>query len=377
MIGRICGKAEGHRCIGIRVSPYGNRIIGIRRKISEYLIREMGFTAILMEAGFPNSLDIENYITKGEGHAGEAHQNLGAWRYQEMRDLIDWMRSYNMEQSDPGRMVHFLGYDCAFHNWDMAIEVLSGYMHTVDPGAGKKVEGHLENYTPEDARWTRDWFTLHEEEYIQRSDSLQYGLMMQIAENLEPNYTVWYNLRNDLPDYDIRETSNIGNVQWIINKYLNGAKVIVWAHNGHVGNTLLEDNGGTLAPMLGMRLKELYEDDYYVIATEFYGGQFLAWDRCENHAYEFVMHQAAVPPENSYAYRFHNEQLALFFLDLRHANLSMTETAWLAGPLNMRFIGASYCAFDDRYFYRSMSLAEEFDGLVYFENTHPATPVSF
>ncbi|MBN1781857.1 erythromycin esterase family protein [bacterium] len=366
------------RIVGLGEGTHGTmEFWGIRQKISEFLVREMGFTAILMEAGFPNSLDIENYISKGEGSGTEAHKNLTSWKYQEMRDLIDWMREYNLEQTDSGRMIHYLGYDCAFRDWDRAAEVLSGYLDTVDPESVPDVAARLENYTIDDARWVHDLFISRSADYIGRSDSLEYGLMLRIIENLEPSWTVWYNLANGLPDLEVRDAFNIGNVRWIIDTYLGGAKVVIWAHNGHVGNTILIDNAEFPSRMLGLRLRDLYGDDYYVIGTEFWGGQFMAWNGCEDQAFEFTVHQAAVPPENSYAYRFHKDGPPLFFLDLRHTDVSMNEAAWLAGPLNMRFIGATYCALEDRQFYRSMSMTEEFDGLVFFETTNPATPVTF
>ena len=69
---------------------------GVRQKISRYLVEEMGFTAILYESPFPSSLPINAYVTEGEGTAEEAHRSLRVWRYQEMRDLINWVRMHNM-----------------------------------------------------------------------------------------------------------------------------------------------------------------------------------------------------------------------------------------------------------------------------------------
>ena len=45
------------RIVGLGEANHGTtEFWGIRQKISKYLVEEMGFTAILMEAGFPNSL---------------------------------------------------------------------------------------------------------------------------------------------------------------------------------------------------------------------------------------------------------------------------------------------------------------------------------
>jgi len=367
------------RLVGLGEATHGTtEFWGIRQKVSEYLIKEMGFTAILMEAGFPNSLYINEYITNGTGTAAEAHEKLGTWRYQEMRDLIEWMHNYNLEYADQGTVLQYIGYDCAFHNWIQAINLISEYIQSVDSTAEPDIKERLNNYTTDDAEYVLDYFVSFAEEFISKSSDSEYHLILRIVENLVPNWTVWYNVYNDLPDLGIRDEFNLENVNWIINNMLNGGKVIIWAHNGHVGNTILTDNQDTEAQMLGSRLKIQFGQDYYVIATEFYKGEFLAWDRCENHEFLFTIHQAALPFTDTYAYQFHLADIPLFFLDLRQVNYSLQETEWLMGPLNMRFIGATYCkTYDREYYSRPVYLPNEYDGIIFFEDTHPAQSISF
>lgn len=366
------------RIVGLGEGTHGTtEFWGIRQKISRYLVEEMGFTAILMEAGLPNSLALDDYVTRGEGTATAAHEELGVWRYQEMRTLIDWMRAYNEQGPAQGDTLRYLGYDCAFHNWDSAIERITAFLEVADPAAVPGVRARLENYTTQDAEWVEDYFVSHAQELMAETEEAEYRLTFRIVQNLAPNWTVWANLRSGLPEMGIREETNLENVNWILDELLDGRKVIIWAHNGHVGNTVLEDQG-TQARMLGARLKDRYGSGYYVIATEFHGGRFLAWDRCEGHPYAFVTHNAAVPLEDTYAHRFHMEGIPLFFLDLSRVGDSMADAAWLSGPLRMRFIGASYCSVNDReWYYRLVSLPEEYDGVVFFEETNPATPITF
>lgn len=367
------------RIVGLGEATHGTtEFWGMRQKISQYLISEMGFTAILMEAGLPNSVFLNNYITQGEGTAEEAHQKLGVWRYQEMRNLIDWMREYNVQYADTGTTIQYFGYDCAFHNWDQATALISEYLQTVDPAAVTEITDRLSNYTTDDAEYVIDYLSSHKDQFINAGNQPEYELILRIAENLVPNWTVWYNLRNNLPDLDIRDEFNFGNVCWIIEQLLGKGKVIIWAHNGHVGNTILSDNQNTEAQMLGARLKIKYGAEYYVIATEFFGGQFLAWDSCEGHEYLFITQQAATPKDDSYAYKFDLAGIPLFYLDLSRLDYSLEKTGWLTGPLKMRFIGANYCPeYDREYYNREVSLPQEYDGIIFFENTHPANPVSF
>lgn len=366
------------RLVGLGEATHGTtEFWSMRQKISDYLVRNMGFRAILMEAGFPNSLIIDNYILHGEGSAAAAHEKLGSWRYREMRELIDWMRTYNMEQTDPHAKIHYVGYDCAFHNWEQAIALIANYIQEADPDAVSDITEKLNNYTLEDADGVHAYFVSNQDRLVERTDRDRYQLILRIVENLVPNWNVWYNVRNNLPDLEIRDPCNLENVQWIIREMLNGGKVVIWAHNGHVGNTFLQDNG-TEAQMLGSRLKNLFGSDYYVIGTEFYSGHFLAWDHCNGHEFAFVPHEAALPLGDTYACRFHQEGMPLFFLDLNGINGSMEKTDWLNGPLRMRFIGASYCPDEDREnYYRWVSLPVEFDGILFFEETHPTTPVNY
>ncbi|KPK84747.1 MAG: hypothetical protein AMS27_09080 [Bacteroides sp. SM23_62_1] len=375
----LAEKIGDARIVGLGEANHGTtEFWGIRQKISEYLIEEMGFRGILMEAGFPNSLYINEYITKGEGTASTAHQKLGSWRYQEMRDLIDWMREYNIEHAEDGKTppLSFFGYDCAFHNWTEATNLITDYIQTVDPAEAENIKNRLENYTLDDARYICDFIQSKKDEYILSGSETDYDIISRIAMNLEPNWTLWYNLRNGLPDLDIRDECNLENVNWINENLLDNGKVVIWAHNGHVGNCYLDDAGST-AQMLGSRLKEQYGDDYYVIATEFYSGRFYAWDICEGHTYTFWTHSAALPDETSYAYHFHSAGIPVFFLDLRHTDYTLEAAKWLLGPMKIRFIGALYCPMDDPYYYDTISLPANYDGVIFFDEITQTTPISF
>ncbi len=130
--------------------------------------------------------------------------------------------------------------------------------------------------------------------------------------------------------------------------------------------------------MLGWWLNERHGGHYYPVASEFYGGQFMALDRCPGHTGGLVVQTAAVPLEDTYAHKFHMEGIPLFFLDMRSVDLSAQEAAWIPGPHLLRRVGASYCPSYDREWYtRMVSLPQEFDGVLFFDHIAPVTPVTF
>lgn len=366
------------RIVGMGEATHGTaEFWTMRQKLSKYLVEEMGFTAILHEAPFPNSLHIDAYVTDGVGTALEAHEKLGYWKYQEMQDLIEWIREYNLQRDPQSPELHYLGYDCAFRRWTESAYFITEYLRVVDPGAVDDITTRLDSYTLEDARYVFDFFAGKSAEYIALSSTEEYELILKIAENLEPAWQVWYNLMNGLPDGDVREGFNIGNVNWIIENLLDGGKAIIWAHNAHVGNIYLDDIAGVPAQMLGSRLKEQYGDDYYIIGTEFYGGSFMAWEYCGGTYTDFMVHQAATPGASTYTHRFHEADIPLFYLDLNEVDYSMEEAGWLLGPMNIRFIGADYCEQNDAAYYYSTSLPVHYDGIVHFESTTPTTSITF
>ncbi|UCF40491.1 MAG: erythromycin esterase family protein [Gemmatimonadota bacterium] len=375
LLDEIIGDA---RIVGMGEATHGTtEFWQIRQKLSKYLVENMGFTAILHEAPLPNSLYIDAYVTRGEGSALEAHQRLGYWRFQEMQDLIAWMREYNVQRGGEEPPLHYYGYDCAFLSWTEPTNLIAGYLETVDPTAVTDITARLENYTVEDARYVYDFLAANAAAYVALSSEEEFELILKIAENLEPSWQIWYNIRNEVPETDVREGFNIGNVNWIIEHLLDGGKVIIWAHNGHVWNGYLEDVGGIQARSVGARLKEQYGDDYYIIGTEFYGGQFMAWDVCDGYYSAFVVHQAALPKSNTYEFRLQQAGEPLFFLDVSGIDESVDEASWLMGPMNSRVIGASYCQRNDAEFYYSIPLPVYYDGLVHFESTNPVTRITF
>lgn len=365
------------RLVGLGEATHGTaEFWQIRQKITRYLVEEMGFQAILFEAPLPNGLHIDRYVTEGIGTAEEAHRRLGYWRYQEMRDLIAWVREYNLARAPNDPPLRFLGYDCAYLAWTETKLLLAEYLAVVDPGMVDEVTARLDNYTLADAEYVADLFTAHAAEYTAASSADEYALMLRIAESLVPSWIVWDNMDRGVPTEGVRESFNTETVEWIVEHVLDGGKAVIWAHNGHVGNAYLPD-AGTESQMLGSRLKERYGDAYYVIGTEFHGGRFLAWDVCSGTYTAFVEHPAAMPVDGSYASRFHQAGMPLFYLDLKGVDYAQPETEWLTGPLPIRFIGASYCAALDREFYLSVSMPEWYDGIVHFETTTPTTRITF
>ena len=88
-----------------------------RARITQRLVREKGFTAVAVEADWPDAYRVNRYV-RGEGPDANADEALSGferfpawmWRNTDVANFIDWLRTHNAGlQADP--KVGFYGLD--------------------------------------------------------------------------------------------------------------------------------------------------------------------------------------------------------------------------------------------------------------------------
>ena len=103
-----------------RVVAYGEPAHGVheplvfRNRLFRFLVERMGFTAIALETGFSESISARSFVENGAGDNAEttARSGLGFSRNLEDRELIQWMRDYNVTASSAGhRKIRLYGID--------------------------------------------------------------------------------------------------------------------------------------------------------------------------------------------------------------------------------------------------------------------------
>ena len=88
-----------------------------RAQITKRLIQEQGFTAVAVEADWPDAYRVNRYIRgqSTDGHAEEALQDFKRfptwmWRNADVLDFVGWLRDYN-DRQPKGRCIGFYGLD--------------------------------------------------------------------------------------------------------------------------------------------------------------------------------------------------------------------------------------------------------------------------
>ena len=94
------------RIVGLGESTHGtSEFQRAKHRLLEFLVKEMGYTAFAMEAGYSETQPMNDYVLHGTGNRADALSKLGyvAWDMEEFAAMVDWMRAYNRTVPEASR----------------------------------------------------------------------------------------------------------------------------------------------------------------------------------------------------------------------------------------------------------------------------------
>ncbi|HEX8499350.1 MAG TPA: erythromycin esterase family protein, partial [Pyrinomonadaceae bacterium] len=114
-----------------------------RAAITKRLITEKGFTAVAVEADWPDAYRVNRYV-RGESEDADAREALGGfrrfptwmWRNTVVVEFVEWLRAYNDSLPAGADKVGFYGLD--LYSLYTSIEAVLGYLEKVDPEAARR-----------------------------------------------------------------------------------------------------------------------------------------------------------------------------------------------------------------------------------------------
>lgn len=381
---RIIGDA---RLVALGEATHGtHEFSAMKHRLVRFLITEMGFTTFALEAGLPECDRIDDYVGGGGGDPVALLRGLELWpwRTEEMRDMIDWMRAYNAVLT-AGR-VHFRGFD--MQNLSMAHDNVLAYLRRVDPGAAAQAEVRYQllaagrpgqddltvllNASPQvqaayldSVRSVYDDLAASRGHYETMATPDSFAVALQNARVVVQ--AVDFIAAYARKQYGVRDTYMAENVGWLLDRAGSGEKMVLWAHNEHVGATpAATDVPGAVTKSMGTWLRERYAGQYRPVGQTFYAG--------ECNAVDGTLTKVTVPPPpgDSYETAFRQAMQPRLLLDLRSMSPGDAATIWLTGPHQMHVIGAVYDEAEPDLYFSSVRLAEKFDALVYIECSTPS-----
>lgn len=288
-LGRAIGDAQ---IVGAGEATHGTREHSLfKHRLLRFLVTQKGFRAIAFESPWPTSLALNHYVLSGEGDPEQLLRGaiFGVWHTQEVLDMVRWMREHNASVSAEER-VEFVGIDTQLTRY--AARTVAEYLARVDPEfrreyartfdllVKKEMEEIYLDFADNEARPKMTTETRmvsaatpavlarldrHRDRYVAATSEQEFDLVRQHARVLVQQADVC----EDANSAD-RDRYMADNLDWYIARR-PGVKVMVWAHNGHVGTR----RSGTA---MGRHLRDRYGQSYVSLGFVLGSGAYRALD---------------------------------------------------------------------------------------------------
>lgn len=161
-----------------------------------------------------------------------------------------------------------------------------------------------------------------------------------------------------------RDESMAQNVEWIV-KQNPEAKIVLWAHNGHVSNT-----GYSGVRSMGSYLRERYGKQMVNFGFAFSEGSFRAVELGKS------LHAFTVPPapEGTLDHALATTGIPLFAIDLRRVPEGSPAAKWFGEAHKSRSIGSAFSDSLEPALWSPGPAKADFDVLLFVEKTSAARP---
>jgi len=364
------------RVVALGEATHGTReFFQMKHRFLRFLAERMGFTAFAIEATWPEANRLDDYVRLGQGDPAVLLSGLYFWTWntESVLTMIRWMRTFD----EGGGVLGFYGFDMQYPG--MAIDNIERFVHAVDPASDAEFWQYLEclaqyandargrfpspGYAEQpvsyreacrqDLQWVEQTLVAREAAYSQASSPDAWARAVQSAR-------VALQYEGSKAGRSTRDEAMAANALWLLDQLGPRGKIVLWAHNAHVAN---------LPGMMGRDLRDALGDDLVVVGFSFGRGSLTAVGMEGSTYTGLATHTTGEPIGLSYEDHFQASGLPRFLLDLRNRDPQSPATSWLAGPRSFRSIGSVYDASKpDAYWYQSR-LPDEFDIIVYIEDT--------
>ncbi|MCX6281157.1 MAG: erythromycin esterase family protein [Bacteroidetes bacterium] len=375
---------KDRKVVGMGEATHGTKeFFNMKAKMFKFLATHCGYRVFTIEATYGGTLKVNDYVLYGKGDVLSAMKGMEFWTWdtEEVKDLIEWMKSYNETRPDKEKL-KFYGFDCQSYkgpanalieyvkefdkpNLDKFVKGLSvlndssyNYFYTLKPGKAS-VKGISQIHAI--ISFIREWFRDNENLYAPLSGRLKFELANHNVESLEQVILLSSSQRKIA--YTRRDSCMAQNIKWI--SELEQAKVFAWAHNSHIcKNAKYYFNR---YKTMGCYLNEIFGDAYYNTGFVFNQGSFQAIPKAAAKLQEFTI---TVNRKNTLT-----NELALVGIDSFFIDLDSSENALFKVSKQTYNIGALYNPEHAYAFTEAIIAKQLYDGLIFINNTASAVPV--
>jgi len=394
--------AAATQCVLIGEASHGtHEFYSTRAELTRRLIDDHGFQAVAVEADWPDSFRVHRFVT-GRGEDKNPNEALSdfrrfpgwMWRNTVVVEFVEWLREWNSRRGSEKDAAGFYGLD--LYSMHTSIEAVLSYLDKVDPASAKRARhryGCFDHFGEDPQHYGLATVAAGaepcEEEVVSQLVELRrkYADLIsrnghigeeeffsaeqnaRLVANAERYYRAMFHGRANswnLRDEHMFETLN----QLIRHRDSGKAKVVVWAHNSHLGDARATAMSARGELNVGQLVRERLGGKSFGIGFTTNSGTVTAASDWGGEAERKRVRPAL---KGSYEELFHAVGLASFWMDLRARNEA---TALLRDERLERAIGVIYRPETERFsHYFEARLADQFDAIIHLDETRALEPL--
>jgi erythromycin esterase-like protein/predicted phosphoribosyltransferase len=375
-----------------------------RARMTRWLVEDRGFGAVAAEADWPDAYRVNRYVRARSGDASAEESLRGferfpawMWRNTVVLDFVGWLRAHNDRLDDERAKVGFYGLD--LYSLYRSIDEVVRFLEGVDPLAATRARERyscLDHYREEAQEYgfaaafgagesceqavVDELVDLqgHAAEYARRDGLLAEDevfaaeLNARTVKDAEEYYRTMFGGRSS--SWNLRDRHMVDTLETLAGHLARQrdapAKVVVWAHNSHLGDARATEVATEGQLNVGQLVRERHGDDCRLIGFTTFAGTVTAADDWGGAA-ERKRVRPALP--DSYEALFHEADESAFTITLRDER-PLAES--LRVPRLERAIGVIYRPRTERqsHYFRAR-LADQFDAVVHVDETRALEPL--
>ena len=259
------------RIIALGEATHGNaEFQQLKLDVFKLMVEKYGVRAFALEGDYGGCETVNRYIHGGAGTAQEAAAAIGfpIYRTEQMAQLIDWMRQYNMTAAE-GEDLRFYGFDMQIYekNYKYLLEAAKKYAVPTEE-LEKLWDKSKDKYS---ASFTADQkakvIEKVRQDLLQLNDSTT-AQAVHFANILLQNIALGKVFDDMSKGIALRDSLMFVNTHWIMEQEeaRGNACIFVSAHNGHIER---RHDYGTLGKAMGAMLANELGKVYFAIGTDF------------------------------------------------------------------------------------------------------------
>jgi erythromycin esterase-like protein len=366
-----------------------------RAAITRRLVMRHGFTVVAVEADWPDADQIDRCV-RGRDKGGWQDAAFSRfptwmWRNTDVQAFARWLNEYNQRLA-PERRAEFRGLDV--YSLRSSIREVLDYLENTEPSLAREARQRYACLTPwhDDpalyGHYTeRGGMANCESAVLEQLQTLLNQRLRLMGQDDEALFNATQNARvihaaeqyyramyhGNTASWNLRDRHMFETLQALHSRLDRNARVIVWAHNSHVGDARATQMGDSGQLTLGQLCREVYGDDAVLIGMGTDQGTVAAADDWDGPMQiKTVQPALAHSWERAFVEAGHPQAL----LDWRDANRQALREA-LSGRLLERAIGVIYRPQTERQsHYYQAALSEQFDAYLWFARTQAITPLA-